>query len=495
MRRFENSAGRFWQIEPYSGVLTIKWGQIGEVGQRREVENAPGKLEQMIAQQIALGYREVVDENVLLQTLTSEGRWFAKIANAEHSLAIAHEASRVWIWRDDEPAGSPTEYWTLTEIRHHIAEELRAGFSRGMTWVQDAHDPEAITQFAENPELEAQCEAAPDDPAPWTVLADWLSERGDPRGSLAALFAARRKREAERELEARGYQLFGTYANEIRITEWRHGFATAALVVRGEDSELSEVVSRFVRMPIARFVDNLQVGVASHLHNDWAPTLRVLRVAKHPLRRLVLGEADQRNGPDAQITGDISIAFRLAGLEHLTVNAVASELSPIDARALKSFTLTSTRMLTTHLSSIIAGQWPMLERLELHIGGDAHGRELQSETFARLFATKFPALRHLAIRACHTTGEVLDAIVRSPLLPQLRTLALVNGVAQHPEAAFVLSHLNDFKHLDELDLEMNYLSADDVQALHRALPGFRSGSMRNPNLRSSYDWRFAPINN
>src|SRR5262245_11729153 len=53
------------------------------------------------------------------------------------------------------------------------------------------HETEARTRAAattaRDPALEAQCRASPDDPAPWAVYADWLIERGDPRGEIAAL--------------------------------------------------------------------------------------------------------------------------------------------------------------------------------------------------------------------------------------------------------------------------------------------------------------------
>jgi uncharacterized protein (TIGR02996 family) len=42
-----------------------------------------------------------------------------------------------------------------------------------------------------NPEIEAQIKANPDDPAPYQIYADWLQERGDPRGELINLQVAR----------------------------------------------------------------------------------------------------------------------------------------------------------------------------------------------------------------------------------------------------------------------------------------------------------------
>src|SRR5262245_23756427 len=60
----------------------------------------------------------------------------------------------------------------------------RDGF-RLVDGVEPDAEPPAPTQV--NLEIEAAIAAAPDDPMPCLVYADWLQERGDPRGELIAL--------------------------------------------------------------------------------------------------------------------------------------------------------------------------------------------------------------------------------------------------------------------------------------------------------------------
>src|SRR5262245_45998875 len=44
-----------------------------------------------------------------------------------------------------------------------------------------------VVPQARNEELEAQIRAAPDEPGPYLVYADWLQGRDDPRGQLIAI--------------------------------------------------------------------------------------------------------------------------------------------------------------------------------------------------------------------------------------------------------------------------------------------------------------------
>src|SRR6185503_5293380 len=84
-----------------------------------------------------------------------------------------------------------------------------------------------------NRQLEEQCRAAPNDPAPWAVYADWLLERHYLRGELAAMRVRGKEAEAEAMFRASKADLFGgdeDLRNAVEITAYRYGFPCAATI-------------------------------------------------------------------------------------------------------------------------------------------------------------------------------------------------------------------------------------------------------------------------
>ena len=83
-----------------------------------------------------------------------------------------------------------------------------------------------------NPALIEEIAAAPEDPAPYQVYADWLSERGDPRGELISVMMAQEQQPEDPELYRREQQLREAHAMrfvrsswvELDAVVWRWGF-------------------------------------------------------------------------------------------------------------------------------------------------------------------------------------------------------------------------------------------------------------------------------
>src|SRR4051794_31566535 len=100
-------------------------------------------------------------------------------------------------------------------------------------------------------DLRAAILAAPDDLAPRLVYADWLSERGDPRGEHIVLQCAEGREDEARELRRRAlWQRYGaTWLAEdlestatticaTRSSPWRSGSRLARIAERRRESAL-----------------------------------------------------------------------------------------------------------------------------------------------------------------------------------------------------------------------------------------------------------------
>lgn len=122
---------------------------------------------------------------------------------------------------------------------------------------------------------------APDDPSNYLVYADWLSERGDPRGELIAVQhaledapAARRPELEERQtvLLATNPYLFGTWP-DMRL-EWRNGFVrrVAMTIPDADRTKLAHYerwLKRLVFHPTGRFLRSVEVRIGFGANVPW----------------------------------------------------------------------------------------------------------------------------------------------------------------------------------------------------------------------------------
>lgn len=486
MRRFENSAGRFWQIEQTDLGLRVRWGQNPEPGQQRDIPGDAAKLDEMVGKQLALGYVEVIDEHVVTASLVVGKRWFAKLGNAEHSVAVAAERDRVWIWHDDVATPDEQIAESFADLKQRVAKALHDGFANRMEWIRDARDPHAAGTDVGNGALEAQCEAAPDDPQPWAVLADYLVDHGDPRGSIARLFQAGHDVDAEAELSARQFQLFRG-VRSVQIDRWRHGFAHAATIESLDGQPIAQAVAQFLDLPLSRFVEVLTLG-----GDEWQDTLAV--VNRHAigsrLRSLTLGNA-RHSELDSYRAGDVSELWQLPLLERVAINARTAELGTIASPSLKRFTRLASELHRSELRSLRVASLPKLERLELALGQWYEDADLL-ELVDAIGKGLFPALTHLGLRACAHSLAVLQLLAGSTALAKLATLDLSRGVAGAAEARLLRDRADRFQHLEQLNLDENYLDEDDLATLHAALPGIASHEQRDPEDDPGVDdWRYA----
>ncbi|MFO0740989.1 MAG: TIGR02996 domain-containing protein [Labilithrix sp.] len=148
-------------------------------------------------------------------------------------------------------AGVPHRVLVLPSLIRRLVQEARAaGWNPRGTAPTFAHElqgpfldapdrrkrprPEPV----DHDEHLAAIRAAPDDDAPRLVYADWLLERGDPRGELIVLQCGPRTEESRRReaelLREHELQWLGAVAYVTRTRRWRRGFVVEAELTRRE---------------------------------------------------------------------------------------------------------------------------------------------------------------------------------------------------------------------------------------------------------------------
>lgn len=495
MRRFE-LGDRRWAIGVDNTLVKLAWGDKGKPEQRvdRKLATADAAFayrDMQIAKQLELGYVEVVpepdpaneqpvDERPIARTIrfeiASENPTFKRQPRPARFLEL-EQRDRVLIERSgelahpDTSAHRETSFATIAEASEAYEEEVQT--LREDNWRQIRSS--TVKSVSRSPDLEQQCWASPDDPAPWSVYADWLLEHGDPLGEVASNDDATARVMFDDHLRE-----LGTEPEHVTI-ERRHGFPRRATIkiaeVDGADPIGLADAARSVRTCSAgRFIDVLRFGLAGYTnHNDWAPTLRALAAAPHPerIRELYF---DDYESTDCEISwatmGDLTDLFApFTNLEVLHLKSGAGgTLGELDLPKLRRLIRESGGLGAAEIDSILNATWPRLEHLELWFGDPNYGGESTVAALHRVFdRARFPRLRHLGIVNCTWVEDAIDALAASRLLPELHSLDLSKGILARRGALLLREHAARFRHLASIDLSANLLLPPEADAIREVL--------------------------
>lgn len=421
----------------------------------------------------------------IANSITPDERAFFKLARGERSIAIAIQDRRFSIWYDDEEDAPKHGFGRdFMHAREQVIELIQNALAAGMELVSNARDP-GLKEFlfAENVELELACRTSPDDPDPWSVYADWLLERSDLRGEVAAFRQKGDDARADRLLRLRRDVLFGALHDDLAaITDWRHGFPIGVELRGGRGrSSIANVLQTFLGLPLATFVEKFRLELRLRDDdNDWSVLLDTLldwRFASH-IRALQLSDFVYQDEPVP--ADDLSSLWHLPQLEELVISGSRSnDLGPIVAPQMKMFRRFTPGLRVDELATIAAATWPKLEDLELHFGSAEYGGECQaSDLTSLLTGARVPNLHRLGLVGCGFSYQALEALLQSAILPRLRYLNLSFGSIGHAEYELLIANRDRLSHLELLDVSENYLLRAQVARLRRELPRILADSQR-----------------
>jgi uncharacterized protein (TIGR02996 family) len=307
-----------------------------------------------------------------------------------------------------------------------------------------------------NPELEDRIVAGED---AYAVYADWLAERGDPRGELIAIALAREVADDE-TLRAREKLLLDEYAFEwlgqlawAPIAEttvtWRRGFLDTVRFgveyVRDEPGYVGSAfeIRELARLPGTRFVQTVELWRKA----DWDDDVFVAigKVGVHA-RTLSI------KTPEYSEAGNVEPAYPgLSTLRELRIESRAFELGAIDLPALRSLELVTRGLTRDNLASVLAANCPELERLVLWLGETGiHDCDVELADLDALLATdRFPKLRELGLCG-RMPVEVIPRVVGTPLLARLKVLDLAGSYIDGTDVLAVRDHAAALSHLEAL---------------------------------------------
>ena len=392
----------------------------------------------------------------------------------------------------------PTPEKAKSAYEKIIAEKLGKGYIE-TTPVQAAPKVENA--------LETALFANPDDIATHAAYADWLSERGDPRGEFInvqmqledlTVSAENRKKLQDREkklLDQHATTWLGGLAGFLLdpkpVSQYRKGgtrfrFARGWLDSIAADSLTVNLSRALVQAPELRLLRELRIEYLAYEDEDEfepgpdvgeddpsAPLSALQRLPTLPnLRVFYIGEPDE--GGQTHIDGEpaVDIVERMPNLEELHLFAHNIDLDRLFSLPLDKLRHLQVDHCTRYPLKVLAQNASLsnLTRLAFH----PHAMEYEdgddgayiglAGVRALMRSSHLRKLEHLQLRLSDMGDAGIQEFLDNGHLKRLKTLDLSGGVVTDAGAR-LLAASPDIKNLQSLDLSMNRLTQDGIAAL------------------------------
>jgi uncharacterized protein (TIGR02996 family) len=266
----------------------------------------------------------------------------------------------------------------------------------------------------------------PDAVDPFLVYADYLQEKGDPRGELITLELMRladphdedRIRAVARHLDRHHHELLGplvVLSACLSDEKWRLGFLQR-VTLRHPDAASPDEVARWLELlldaPASAFLRELTLTPL--LTGDYTPLIRTLAERSRSLRLL-------RIGPGHAFTRiNLGSSPGLTRLKSLALAATRIDLATVRLEGLEELDLWVEDLTRANLRSLTLSELPSLRSLAIAFN---RGRITD---LPRLLLGPMPKLEHLRInaRASAQLAGFVAELARSDVAPQLASLRI-----------------------------------------------------------------------
>jgi uncharacterized protein (TIGR02996 family) len=304
-----------------------------------------------------------------------------------------------------------------------------------------------------NAALEAQLTGF-DDPQPFLVYADWLQQRGDPRGELIVAHHRKNAKLANALLKEHADALIPPRLSKrgtIKV-EWKLGFMASARI--GTIDDIDELLVTLLEHPSAMLLRELVLDGADYAGH---PLEVIANVKPKHLAAIVLGGAIEAS---TLATGDICAALALPSLT--TLRATGDRVlvtKPLVHDRLAELAIVTRRADAGTLRHAVTGALPALTSLVVDCL-DGIDVAPPQHAFARL-----PALRALELRNTANTRDWFQRIVAAPCRSTLVELRLPFGDFDDRAAHDLVALRQQLPALELLDVSNNRLSASGEASL------------------------------
>ena len=316
-----------------------------------------------------------------------------------------------------------------------------------------------MTHDARNLELEQAIRSSPDNDDAYIALGVWLRDQGDVRGELNALQCAGDTRAAAKLLDENAAYFLGPLSHHKEAFRWRGGFIESISLYGYGSSGWPALIDDTLGHPSGRFLTTIRLNF-DDASQYLQPVLDLLARRK-PTTLLSIAIFEPHDFGRFE-----GLWPSVPNLRELVIDGGRHDLgSQIQLPELRRGTFRiGAGLRKANLKAITRATWPNLEFLEIWVDEDSTINEIEP-LLARRDLEK---LVHLGLRNAGFADEVIERMVNSSILKQLRHLDLSMGVLSDEGALLIARNRAEFQHLDVLDVSQSYLSKAGILALEGA---------------------------
>jgi uncharacterized protein (TIGR02996 family) len=378
------------------------------------------------------------------------------------------------------------KFKTDAEAEAELEEKLREKLKQGFTEGDGSEEEEAEEReedeggSARNPELEARILENSDDTSSYLVYADWLSERGDPRGELIVVQSKLAqhptpalKAQETKLLHDHGATWLGSFASAKEVDAaalWRLGFIDSFRLGPVDGYETSDLdfptaLEELLGLPGIQLLRELIIGSKSYddYPTSWADCVEALAEHGVPagLRRLQLTRGGYWDISSTELGSIEALYPHLKRLQHLSIEMGSMEFGKMRLPELRSLEVITGGLTAENLRSIGGAEWPHLEKLLLYTGetGNEYGCDIQLEDILALVRSgACKHVRYLGFANSTLADQIAAELPRTGILAQLETLDLSQGTFGDDGANAILENADAYRHLKTIDLTHHFVS-------------------------------------
>ncbi|MFT3692673.1 MAG: hypothetical protein QM831_06000 [Kofleriaceae bacterium] len=308
------------------------------------------------------------------------------------------------------------------------------------------------------------------------VYADYLQQRGDPRGELMALQHAASTNSALQPtvtafIRDHWAALLGPLAEfHPQVVRWKLGLLDHVTIA---SANAKAALGMLLTKSIGQSVRSLCIPA------DPALVTLIREFPPHYVRELTIGPESFAvpRTIGTQRVGDLSrLVEALPDLRSLVVEGSQIEFARRpESDSLERLVLRTAGLPYDALGGVVAMRTPKLKELEVWFGRRLDNNPPAWNRIAALIARRdLPELRTLGLRNAEFSLAIAQTIVEAPLLRQLKVLDLSLGVLSSSDAYYLVRSRDRLRHLARLDISHNYVSPARVAEIRTAVADVRA---------------------
>lgn len=370
-----------------------------------------------------------------------------------------------------------------------------------------------------NEDLERAIIRDPTNRAAWSVLADWLGERGSPRGQLISLELAGKHAEAKAFREQHLDVFLGPLAQHQTVYDagynnsrshlrtpdeeavwqttheqaflWENGFIRRVRLSHDQysheafDGDLAEILSQILEHPSARFVSEFAFQSNGDPAADTLQDLIDVLARRAPASTRKITFGDNVDQISWHHTGNLGALWkRLPNLKTIELETGEFEVGDIDTSSLERAIFITGGLTQSCGASIFAGKMPNLRPLEVYFGDETYGAGCSAEDVRPFLArTDLPKLEYLGLKNAEFQDDLVRALAGAKVLASVKTLDLSKGIMTDDGARALLALKKELASVQCLDLRENFLSSEIGKALEGLCPRILSDNQKTSDFR------------